>query len=406
MDYINNRALGRVRFSAAGTCGQYLPVAVDPSGSTYAAGYADGVVRILKHSAINAGQVNFSLLFAFKPHSQPITSLSVSPCGRFIITGAEDTNLFFFQILPRGSQANAADIVQNASVDYSIRPLGFVGLSGVPVAVNWTTLDSDRSSSNDLNSKTRRKFMVVLRSGALYEATTPSVEDLDTETSYQLHARELSLREFHFDVNDDIARAEALGEAACKALAEEEAKKEEELRGDSEPAPAIVLDKSQWKIVFARKGGVGAGLNVVAVLLFDRDHCLVSLEAENGEGQLRVCNIANPKVSRYVDSRGWILLGELIPHIGAFLKSDLPRSNAHHLSAPFALGQVLDLWHAKRWCLLPNILACSILYSIQLDTRSSGLYSSQGYSSFSSKRLQCRTNARVGPVLEVPRARL
>ena len=272
---------------------------MDQTGSTFVAGFADGVVRIVKHSSVNAGQVNFILLHAFKPHSQPLTFVSLSPDGRFLITGSEDTSIFLFRILPRGQQ-ESPDVIQNQTLAYCVRPLGFLKLSAVPVSMTWSPLDTDRSNSGDLKMKTRRKFLLVLRNGSLFEATTPSLDDLDNEISFQLQHKELGLKEFAFDLTDDIARAEAFGEAACRALAEEAAKKEEEGFGDPNMPASAFLEKDRYKITFKRKGGLGGGFHGMAAFFFDKDHFLLSVETESGQGQLRVCNINNGKISRYV----------------------------------------------------------------------------------------------------------
>jgi hypothetical protein len=254
----------------------------------------------VKHSAVNAGQVNFTLVYAFKPHSQALTFLSVSPDGRFLITGSEDTSIFLFRILPKGQDSSTTDAIQNQTLTYCIRPMGFLGLTGVPLSVAWSPSDTDRNNTGDLKMKTKRRLVMVLRNGSLLEATTPSMDDLDNEMSYQLQPKELNLKEFAFDLTDDITRAEAIGEAACRALAEEAAKKEEEGFGDPNMPSSAYFDKERWKIFFIRKGGLGGGFLAVAAYFFDKDLCLLSVEAENGEGQLRVCNINNPKMSRLV----------------------------------------------------------------------------------------------------------
>ena len=297
-DYISNKFLGRLRFPVAGTCGQYAPAVLDPMGSTFIAGFADGVVRIIKHSAYTAGQVNFTVIFAFKPHSKPITAITVSPDGRFIVTGSSDNTQFIFRVIPKGE--SRGDLIVNPGTTYSIQPLGFLALPGAPTSFSWVPLDSDNSARNDLKTRARRKYLVILKEGQVFECTTPDVDDLDTELSFELKPREVGLKEFSFNLTDDIAKAEAISEAAWRALVEEENKNVAE----GKPTPGAesnpLLQKDAWKVNFSRKGGLNGGYNALNVLFFDHDHVLLSVETEKGDGELRICNITNPKISRLV----------------------------------------------------------------------------------------------------------
>lgn len=273
---------------------------LDPMGTSFIAGFADGVVRIIKHSAIAAGQVNFTTAFAFKPHSLPLTVISISPDGRYIVTGADDSAIFIFRAVNRTD--NRPELVYNPTIQYCIQPLGFFTLSSAPNVISWSPLESDNNGRSDLKSTSRRKFIIATKTGQLFEATTPDIDDIDNEISFKLESVDVSLKEFTFEISDDIARAEAIGEAAWRALVEEENKKAEEGKPSNaeEREKNPLLEKDSWKVKFARKSGINAGLNVRCAVFFEKEHFLLSAETESGEGQLRVCHIGNPKISRYL----------------------------------------------------------------------------------------------------------
>lgn len=96
-NYVAKKPLAVSKFSAGGSCLRWAPQTVDEYGVTFAAGFDDGVVRILAYKATGTDK-GLKLLRVFKPHKVRINDIQYSPKGDLLVTCSEDGTLFFLNV--------------------------------------------------------------------------------------------------------------------------------------------------------------------------------------------------------------------------------------------------------------------------------------------------------------------
>ena len=92
-DYITQKEVFRETFSAGATCLFWMPVEWDPEGLTFAVGFENGVLRILRRT-----ENGFDLTAVMKPHTKALTCFAFSPDGQLLVTASSDETLFFFVV--------------------------------------------------------------------------------------------------------------------------------------------------------------------------------------------------------------------------------------------------------------------------------------------------------------------
>ncbi|KAI9363362.1 WD40-repeat-containing domain protein [Zopfochytrium polystomum] len=149
-DYQNKAVLFRQRFPCGGSSLTYLPDLLDVRGLTFAAGFSDGVLRIMSHEAIyDATNVELKLHYAFKPHKGSVSSIAISSDGGYLATtGAEDRCVFFFRLEPAAGNASEDDAFTSGDGQQqplvfgrgavSVTPLGFVELEASATCVSFS----------------------------------------------------------------------------------------------------------------------------------------------------------------------------------------------------------------------------------------------------------------------------
>ena len=94
-DYLTYDIIAQARFKNSGTSLKWLSSIIDPDGATICVGYSDGLLRFLKlHPNDMYGKdknaktpYDLVLFEIFKPHTKPITKLSINNSGSIIVTG-------------------------------------------------------------------------------------------------------------------------------------------------------------------------------------------------------------------------------------------------------------------------------------------------------------------------------
>ncbi|KAJ1560405.1 Cilia- and flagella-associated protein 44, partial [Cladochytrium tenue] len=226
-DYIEKRTLMRTRFSNSGTVLTYLPEPLDGRGCTFAAGFSDGVLRIMSHQAIyDVSNVELKLHFAFKPHKGAIVCIGFSQDGAFFATGGEDKTVFFFKVAVTAVD-DASQAVAFSRSTVHVTPIGFVELDSVAACVSFSPDNhlrnleeasaqrsvegsqeigsgSNVSGSGSLGDDEdslmkRRRVLITQRDGALQWLTVPSTELVDTRVSFQMDTKVLDARRWRLE---------------------------------------------------------------------------------------------------------------------------------------------------------------------------------------------------------------
>ncbi|KAK3770719.1 hypothetical protein RRG08_037905 [Elysia crispata] len=202
-DYIQMKQLAEVKFSAGGTCIEWVPLTVDTKGSSVVVGFQDGVVRSLTvtklegdHSRRHEKQeAEIVLKQAFKPHNGPVTAMAFDGKGEVLATGSSDGTVFFLYV----------------SEVYD--PIGFIKVPGAVRQLVWTPEKFKRTA-----------LMVVCEDGVVVEVDAPEPGNFDTSHTYEISG--LSLRSYKFKSIKSHLRHEE--ELERERIEEEERKKKEE----------------------------------------------------------------------------------------------------------------------------------------------------------------------------------
>ncbi|KAJ3128012.1 Cilia- and flagella-associated protein 44 [Nowakowskiella sp. JEL0407] len=259
-DYISKQSLGKVKYTGMGTALTYFPPSVDRLGCTLAAGFSDGVLRIVTHSPIRTGNPTpptFYLQYVFKPHNnKPITSISISADGKFLATSSPDNTVFLFKIEvakanpdPQNayevSAALEAEEKKRAYFDFyrdtvKISPIGFFSVDfpvvnvlfspdnhanvaefegGSETESNKDDLEEEENQMDKTDSKsetsdevvnenqnpateaeksleTGQKMLIVLQSGELMSLVLPDTNKINTTLSYEISKDLLSVSQW------------------------------------------------------------------------------------------------------------------------------------------------------------------------------------------------------------------
>ncbi|KDR19694.1 WD repeat-containing protein 52 [Zootermopsis nevadensis] len=154
------------RFPAQGSCLLWLPLNVDKTGTMLIAGFSDGVVRVTvvslqeKMKNTSSGEELITLIQTTKPHTKPVTALSINNKGTILLTGSEDSTVFVYQI------AQSAKYI-------SLVPIGFVIVPSAVTFLNW-------------KPDTITTLLVCCNAGSLVEVTLPECPQKYTDVSFHL----------------------------------------------------------------------------------------------------------------------------------------------------------------------------------------------------------------------------
>jgi WD40 repeat protein len=103
---------------------------VDKTGNVLVAGFRDGVIRVVVVSLEkmkndpSSKEEFITLIQTTKPHSKPITAMSMNDEGSVLVTGSEDCTVFVYQIA-------------QSSKYISLLAIGFVTMPSVVTFFSW-----------------------------------------------------------------------------------------------------------------------------------------------------------------------------------------------------------------------------------------------------------------------------
>ncbi|XP_040277654.1 cilia- and flagella-associated protein 44, partial [Bufo bufo] len=189
-DFVGKVPLVDMKFKQGGTALTWAPRMVNPKGGLFAAGFEDGVVRILEvynatgrrlmtgRSGTNDAAVN--LRQAFKPHNAPVTALAYERNGEILATGSMDRTVFFF------------------AVGDTYEPIGFVRLPGPVRELHWSPPSHEQST-----------LLVLCENGFAVQIAAPAAEKSDPVTSYEISHLPLSYFRFR-SIKSKMEREEQL----------------------------------------------------------------------------------------------------------------------------------------------------------------------------------------------------
>ena len=92
-DYVRQKTFMEKIFSGAGNCLTHLPHTDITKGRVCAAGFDNGIVRIL---SINADEIQ--ILKSFKAHEDGIAAIKYSKDQKLCVTASKTGEIFFFNI--------------------------------------------------------------------------------------------------------------------------------------------------------------------------------------------------------------------------------------------------------------------------------------------------------------------
>ncbi|KAJ3210900.1 Cilia- and flagella-associated protein 44 [Dinochytrium kinnereticum] len=227
---------------------------LDSRGCTVAAGFSDGVLRIISHTPISlSGTIgDFTLHYVFKPHRQAITSISISQDGTYMATASVDKTVFFFKIDTliesiQDSESDAPPPVIFSRKNISIKPIGFLELNSHAVSISFSPdnhlnineiepqekpKDGDKRDSGDDGSDDGvediegKRALLVTKEGEILSMIVPSLSAVETKSTFQLTASSLQLKSWILEVPPPKAAAEKK-ETESKDEVEEGGKRDE-----------------------------------------------------------------------------------------------------------------------------------------------------------------------------------
>lgn len=92
-DIAKDREFYSKKFKGAGTCLDILPYSEANQGKVVAAGFDNGIVRILM-----LGSHDFQILKAFKAHDSAVVRVKYAPDNTMLATASKTGEIFFFLI--------------------------------------------------------------------------------------------------------------------------------------------------------------------------------------------------------------------------------------------------------------------------------------------------------------------
>ncbi|KAG4086444.1 WD40 repeat-like protein [Neocallimastix lanati (nom. inval.)] len=371
-DYRKALLMESASYSGNGTVLRVLPRTLDPKCNTYIAGFNDGVIKFIKYTLCEEEEEKkFIITHISKPHASSVSSLEISPDGRYLVTTAIDKTLFLYYIDLNNDYVkemestlnikNRFEIIQSENYVFSSKtidliPLGYIELNLNIINMSWSPdshlcqnlIDdfvnfdiSDEKSDKDIRDEkfweynglyetmsglSKNKLLVVLENGSLYEITTPQPNEIDNTLTYKLNPEQLNYKEWVLE----IKRPKDIKFILNK---KEEEKKENNDNEDEKNEDDIfdVLDskneeeeeeKEKNKEMIKHYESCLQGAKIKGILYLPGGYFLVNFVLHDGSGQIRSCNYDAPNQSRIIfsypkqivymntsNSRQYLLLG-------------------------------------------------------------------------------------------------
>ena len=166
-DFINKKEVYQRQWSGKGKCLDWCPVTSKNQGRVLAAGFDNGILRI-----IWIGKDNFEVIHALKAHDQEITRVKYSRNGNYLFTVAKDNTMFFYEV----------------NNDCTLKPVIITNLDGPVTDAIW-----DYAAANVLLTHPNGSVSLIKR---------PELASLHTEHSYEMElpTRKWTMRMMEFQI--------------------------------------------------------------------------------------------------------------------------------------------------------------------------------------------------------------
>ncbi|KAJ3347586.1 Cilia- and flagella-associated protein 44 [Entophlyctis luteolus] len=300
-DYLNKSLVLREKYPAGGSALEFLPKTIDPLGCTVAAGFSDGVLRIISYQPLspNFPSSVVQLQYAFKPHKCQISHIEISPDGTYMATcGLTDHTVFFFKI-----DKNSVDSVDTSKALFfskktiSITPIGFIeheeGIASISFSADSSSdqLEGDEEEADeDENSEEEGKFaLIVSESGSIFTAVVPHPSKVNTQLTFQLSLSDLNIEPWRI-VLPEVKQENAV---ASKEVGAETTNISENADGATEKTERVGS-----AIRKARGLGLTSSSPVSKVLCLSGGTFVMAILNKFCEGEIRLCKIDSPEISR------------------------------------------------------------------------------------------------------------
>ncbi|XP_068986815.1 cilia- and flagella-associated protein 44 isoform X3 [Bombus flavifrons] len=143
----------------------WLPCKIEKTGSTLVCAFESGIIRMITVTiqTTNTGNVkmdNTKLIQVLKPHSMPITVMSLNTSCSLLVTGSDDATIFLFNIHTTNNYP-------------AIAPIGYVKLPSPATCMTW-------------NPQEEATLLIGCLRGDCMEVKLPMIPQSYTTTSYEL----------------------------------------------------------------------------------------------------------------------------------------------------------------------------------------------------------------------------
>ncbi|KAI8619969.1 hypothetical protein BC830DRAFT_1059801, partial [Chytriomyces sp. MP71] len=328
-DYIKKAMLAREKYSSGGSCLANIPETLDGRGCTVAAGFTDGVLRIISYQPppIDINHATFYLQYAFKPHKGPIAGIAISPDGTYLATyGATDKTVFFFKVDSKpttaGSHSSDKSPVAFDKKNIKILPIGFLEMEDCVIQIAFSsdnhtgniepldeTEESDDDEEDEEDELSGKLALIVTKSGPMFSARVPHPSRVNTQLTYQLDAATLKLNQWHL-----IVPALKLVPVPKQEEEGQDVNKKPSSPGSSAPLPdksnetkinsPPSNDKNDGRIGSAVRKARGLCISetspISQVLYLPGGYFLASVVNKYGEGEIRSLKFGSPDKSRLI----------------------------------------------------------------------------------------------------------
>ncbi|XP_064214804.1 cilia- and flagella-associated protein 44 isoform X1 [Tribolium castaneum] len=120
--YLEKRLIFNYQYPAKGTCMIWVPPKLAIYGDELLMGFDDGTLR-LSILTINEDKKEVRVIQTTKPHDKPITQISINPSNSVLVSGGEDSTIFFFQI--------------KFTIHVELVPIGYIRVPNPVTCLTW-----------------------------------------------------------------------------------------------------------------------------------------------------------------------------------------------------------------------------------------------------------------------------
>ncbi|ERL94503.1 hypothetical protein D910_11780 [Dendroctonus ponderosae] len=166
-NYITKDRVLDYTFPAPGVCLIWLPQEIDLTGEILLAAFGDGQIRVicLHIPDINSGEDRIILHVpqTIKPHSKPVTTMSVNSKGTILVSASEDSTIFVFKV----------DVHSHQSL---LIPIGFFPTTDIVSCITW-------------HHELENEVLLGCVHGQMMQISLPTEEQPYTGVSFKLELR-------------------------------------------------------------------------------------------------------------------------------------------------------------------------------------------------------------------------